>query len=375
MAMPSRRPALGELTESHFNYNAQCKPVNNAGFAKVSASSSHFKVPSSAFNFSSKIKRSFDEYDNEDQENVDPITLKGSAKKARGVDGEAVKPRHVVNFNLTTIKGDKVTESAKIARKTLGVKAKEASAKSPVASIAKIVKCPGIAARHRLGSKRIVRVEPHATNTEAPVSINAALAGTAQIMGSKTEQPTSMASIPPLNMAKANAARRAAKKQLGMGENGRKGHYFRIHEDTPDEEMAIVMEHHTNTLDISDDEGRGKYRDDDDKENVPPSGVPASAVRRVARKDMMTEEVRSPLGHLEASLYYAAGCDASSVINAPQEELPASDLVDFEFGSLEGELKEDIKSKLNEVEHAVVDHVAEESVAGGDAACNKSHII
>ncbi|KAI4217750.1 MAG: hypothetical protein LQ349_009046 [Xanthoria aureola] len=272
--------------------------------------------------------------------------------------------------------GDKVPESAKIARKTLGVKSKEGSAKSPVT---KNVKCQGIAARYRLGSKRIVRVEPHATNTEAPVSINAALAGTAPIMGAKTGKATPMVSIPPLNMAKANAARRAAKKQLGMGENGHKGHYFRIHEDTPDEEMAILMEHHTNTLDISDDEGRGKYRDDDDKENVPPPGMPASAVRRavrrVARKDMMTEEVRSPLGHLEASLYYAAGCDAASVINAPQEELPGSDLLDFEFGSLEGELKEDVKSKLSEVEHAVVDQVAEEAIAGNFVACNNSNII
>ncbi|KAL8867619.1 MAG: hypothetical protein Q9198_008452 [Flavoplaca austrocitrina] len=374
MAMPARRAALGELSESRFNYNAQCKPVKNAGFAKVSASS-HFKVPSTTFNFSSKIKRSFDEYDNEDQENVDPVTLKSSAKKARGVDGEAVKPRQLVNFNLTTIKGDKVTESAKIARKTLGVKSKEASAKSPATGTVKSVKCPGIAARHRLGSKRIVRVEPLTSNTAAPVSINAALAGTAQVIGTKAEQPSTMISIPPLNMAKANAARHAAKQRLGMGEKGRKGHYFSIHEDTPDEEMAILMEHHTNTLDISDDEGRGKYRDDDDKENIPPSGVPASAVRRVARKDMMTEEVRSPLGHLEASLYYAAGCDASSVINAPQEELPGSDLLNFDFGSLEGELKEDIKSKLNEVEHAVVDRVAEESVAGSDAASNISTLI
>ncbi|KAL8672915.1 MAG: hypothetical protein Q9168_002641 [Polycauliona sp. 1 TL-2023] len=331
MAMPARRAALGELTESRFNYSAQCKPVKNAGFAKVSASST-FKVPTSTFNFSSKIKRSFEEYDNEDQENVDPVNLKGSAKKARGVDGEAVKPRQLANFNLTTIKGDnKITESAKIARKTLGVKPKE--------SLGKNVKLPGIAARHRLGNKRVVRVEPVANLTEAPVSINAALAGNA-IMNAKPEKAAPMTTMPTLNMAKVHAVRQAAKQRLGLGEKGRKGHFFSIHEDTPDEEMAILMEHHTNTLDISDDEGRGKYRDDDDKENVPPAGVPASAVRRVARKDMMTEEVRAPLGHLEASLYYADGCDADSVIIAPQEELPGSDL---EFGSLEGEIKEDIK--------------------------------
>ncbi|KAL8686160.1 MAG: hypothetical protein Q9224_005533 [Gallowayella concinna] len=353
MAMPARR-ALGELSHTYVNHNAQYTPVNNA------ISTSHFKVPSSTFDFSSKIKRSFDNYDNdnEDQENMDPV--KGSAKKARGVDGEAVKPRQPTNFKLS--------ESTKVARKTLGVKSKEAI-KMPVV---KNVKCLGIAARHRLGSKRVVRVEPHPANTEAPISINAALSGMTEVaaVAAKPEPLASTTPLPSLNLAKALSARRAAKKNLGMGENGRKGHYFRIHEDTPDEEMGIIMEHHTNTLDISDDEGRGKYSDDDDKENVPP-GAPTSAVRvrRVARGDMMTEEVRAPLGYLDASLYYAPGCDASSVINAPQEDLPSSDL-DLEFGSLDGEVNEAIKSKLNEVETAVVEYIA-----GNNAACNKSNII
>ncbi|KAL8735031.1 MAG: hypothetical protein Q9166_001156 [cf. Caloplaca sp. 2 TL-2023] len=376
IAMPARRLTLGELSESRVNHKLgyKPKPVKNAGFAKVQASFSHFKVPSSTFNFSSKIKRSFDEYDNEDQENVDPAAMKSSAKKARGVDGEAVKPRQVINFNLTTIKGDTNPESAKVARKTLGVKAKDASTKSAVASAAKNVKCTGIAARHRLGSKRVVRVEPHVANSSAPLSINAALAGAPEVSNTKAEGSASMAAIPPLNLVKARAARLAAKKNLGMGERGREGHDFLIHEDTPDEESAILMEHRTNCLNISDDEGRGKFQDDD-KENVPPSGVPASAVRRcVSRRDMMTEEVRSPLGYLEASLYYTAGCDASSVINAPQEELPSSDHLDLEFGSLDGEVNEAIKSKLNEVEHAILDHAVEGSTAGTDAACNKSNV-
>lgn len=299
---------------------------------------------------------------------MDPLALNGSAKKARGFDGEAVKPR-VARFNMTTIKADKIPESAKIARKTLGVKSKDPVSKSPVA--AKNIKCLGIAARHRLSSKRVVRVEPHPTSTEAYISINAALSGVSQIADVQTEQPASMAALPALNLAKVLSSRRAAAAKKNFGENGRKGHYFRIHEDTRDEEMAILMEHHTNTLDISDDEGRGKYHDDDDKENVPPPGAPASAVRRVARADMMTEDVRSPLGCLEASLYYAPGCDASSVINAPQEELPELGL---EFGSLDAEVNEAIKSKLNEVETAVVDHAAVELVAGNDAACNKSNI-
>ncbi|KAL8797074.1 MAG: hypothetical protein Q9182_007266 [Xanthomendoza sp. 2 TL-2023] len=368
MVMPPRR-YLGELSQNYVPIK-RSKPINNVGLGKQAFSNSHFNVPSSTFDFSSKVKRSFDEYDNEDQENVDPV--KTPAKKARGADGEAVKPRQPTIFNLTTVQGGKLSESAKIARKTLGVKSKDATKFSTAGAVGKNAKCPGIAARHRLGSKRVVRVEPHPANAGAPISINAALSGVSNVVAAKPEpQPSaSTLALPSLNMAKANAARRAAKKLLGMGENGRQGHHFRIHEDTLDEEMAILMQHHTNTLDISDDEGRGKYSDDDNKENVPPPGVPASAVRRVARGDMMTEEVRSPLAYLEASLYYAPGCDASSVFNAPQEELPSPDLVDLEFGSLDGEVREVIKSKLNEVEYAVV-----ESVAGNNAACNKSNII
>ncbi|KAL8810010.1 MAG: hypothetical protein Q9223_002577 [Gallowayella weberi] len=361
MAMPARRRALGDLSHNVHNYDANYKPVKNVG--KQYFSTPTFKVPSSTFDFSSKIKRSFDEYDDEDRENVDPNM--GSAKKARGIDGEAVKSRQPTIFSLTTVQADQLSESAKIARKTLGVKSKEEVK-------AKSVKCPGIAARHRLGSKRVVRVEPHPTNAGAPISINAALSGVTNVVAAKPEpqQPSvSNTALPSLNMAKAFAARRAAKKLLGMGENGVKGHHFRIHEDTFDEMMAILMEHHTNTLDISDDEGRGKYSDDDNKENIPPPGVPASAVRRVARRDM-TDDVRSPLAHLEASLYYASGYDASSAFDAPQEELPSPDLVDLDFGSLDGEVKEAIKSKLNEVENAFV-----ESVAGTDAACNNSNII
>lgn len=79
-------------------------------------------MPSCDFNFSSKVKRTFDTYDSEDQENVDPATLSGSGKKAKGSDGAAVKPRQVTHFSLTTVKKPAVTESSKIARATLGVK-------------------------------------------------------------------------------------------------------------------------------------------------------------------------------------------------------------------------------------------------------------
>ena len=48
MAMPARRPALGELSESRFNYNAHCKPVKNGmllytySILHILLSNSHF---------------------------------------------------------------------------------------------------------------------------------------------------------------------------------------------------------------------------------------------------------------------------------------------------------------------------------------------
>ncbi|KAL8711700.1 MAG: hypothetical protein Q9220_003871 [cf. Caloplaca sp. 1 TL-2023] len=341
VAMPAPRRALGELSESRYKSCVMTKNIQNAVIANQGICSK-FNVPSSTFDFSSKIKRSFDSYDddNENQENVDPALLLGSGKKAKGHDGEAVKAHKPTHFNLLTIK-----ESAKIARSTLGVKSKgkgHLSKSSPPASAHK-TKYSGIAGRHQLGGKRVVRIDPFAktsVESKAPVSIDAALMGTVNAPATK----------PVLDIM----------PRMGKGTKSR---HFVIHEDTPDEEMANLMEHSTCTLDISDDESRGKFHDDNDKENVPPPGAPAAAVRTVARRDMMTEEVRSPLGSLEAAAYYAADCDASSFIDAPQEALP--EILDLQFGSIDGELRGDIKSKLNQVENAVISTISEAGEAGG----------
>lgn len=287
-------------------------------------------------------------YDNEDQENVDPVTLVGSGKKARGLDGEAIKPRHVPQFDLTTVKDSAVPESTKIARSTLGVKPRTSASAKP----------SGLASRHRRGGMRLVRASPHAEGAaNAPAA---------------ADMPVSL----PVNgilMTTAKTTNSSVKDRLASlrtGHKSRKGQDFTIYEDTPFDEMSNLMQHSAHTLDISDDEKCGKFWDDSDKENVPPPGCPSSAVRSVARRDMMTEEVRSPLTHLETSLYYAAGCDAKSVIDAPQEALPGSELLDLEFGSIDGELLGDTKAKLTKVEDAA------ESVAGSadDAACSKFNI-
>jgi hypothetical protein len=103
---------------------------------------------------------------------------------------------------------------------------------------------------------------------------------------------------------------------------------FKIHEDTPDEELGNLMEFSTQTLDISDDESRRIEKDFRGKENIPPMDFPDASPVRLAvaaappatRKDMMTDEPRTPLGSLDAREYYAEGCDVNSYIIVPADK-------------------------------------------------------
>ena len=135
------------------------------------------------------------------------------------------------------------------------------------------------------------------SQTSQPFSIDAALAGT----------------VPALALKSKSGPRT-------------RGWHFDIHEDTPDEEMANLMEHSTCTLDISDDEAGSPLKGDkDNKENIPPVDGPAAVLDIVTqvtatRRDMMTDEPRKPLGDLVTQDFYAADCDATSVILIPAED-------------------------------------------------------
>lgn len=119
-----------------------------------------------------------------------------------------------------------------------------------------------------------------------------------------------------------------------------KGWFFEIHEDTPEQEAANLMEHSASVLDISsDDDAETKARNDElakGKENIPPPDFalaqPQTASANAvddgeeteieepvklrlckASKHAMDED-RRPLGDLRPSDFYAAGCDATSYI-------------------------------------------------------------
>lgn len=94
------------------------------------------------------------------------------------------------------------------------------------------------------------------------------------------------------------------------------------------------------SLDISDDESKNKA-EDRGKENIDPNepsvtvtrsmAASTSAIKapRVTRKDMMTDEPRTPLGDLNAAEYYGEGLDATSVVLVQEDEdaVPESEAV------------------------------------------------
>lgn len=105
---------------------------------------------------------------------------------------------------------------------------------------------------------------------------------------------------------------------------------FNIHVDTEQEEMTNLMQHSTTTLDISDDESKGRV-DGRGKENIPPHelGILMPQPQQVTtdfadtRKNIMTEEPRSPLGELATSDYYGPGCNVMSFALVYDDEADA----------------------------------------------------
>jgi hypothetical protein len=109
-----------------------------------------------------------------------------------------------------------------------------------------------------------------------------------------------------------------------------KSWFFDIYEESEEQQDYTInewnMTQSATILDISDAESKAKNNSDRGKENVDPNEVSAPVTRsmaatastvkaqRVTRKDMMTDEPRTPLGDLDASDYYGEGLDATSVV-------------------------------------------------------------
>lgn len=174
-----------------------------------------------------------------------------------------------------------------------------------------------------------------------------------------------------------------------------KGWFFEIHEDTPEQEAANLMEHSASVLDISsDDDVDTKQRNEEQergKENIPPLDFLLSQPRvhspaeesldevkveepvkrprlRKFVQDAM-EEDRRPLGDLVASDFYAEGCDASSYVTVDAGiEKPSCLSKEFDFScpspaEEKEEVEEDVKVVVdNENVAPVAETVAEVAI-------------
>jgi hypothetical protein len=263
------------------------------------------------------LKRRHASPDNSDSENVDPNILKSLNKRKRADFGDDVTTSKSARYSLTTIPSIKTRP---LATPTLTPRLDTSKVVAPASAPAAAGRSP-TRSKHQ-GTLPRKRFAPPQFGTKSPhLSIAAALSGT--------------------------LAHKKSKKIRTIEESTPKSWFFDIYEETEEQQEYTVnewtMTQSATILDISDDESKARDRADRGKENVPPSDVlvpsgtasqlSASSKVPSSRKDMMTDEPRTPLGDLNAADYYPEGLDASSVVlvqddvTGPEKESPIDQVV------------------------------------------------
>lgn len=297
--------------------------------------------------------------ESEDSENIDPAIFNSPSKRSKNTDGAPVKsPRFTLNTSSAvrpTITAKKhVSLSVPTTTTTTPISASRGSPKH---------KRMGLLSKgRRASSSPFRRIDPPSFSTvigDLPFSIDEALKGS--IASYKPKAPAVAPAPPAVDVV----------PQQHMP----KSWFFEIHEDTPEEEAANLMEHSASVLDISSDDDANTRRRDEErekgKENIPPpehlanipagnsssaaSGIQQDSVgnpvttkaarsRKHMDPDAMVED-RAALGELPAQDFYADGLDASSnVIVAgdvisPQKPSGLSKEFDFAVPSPKGKLE------------------------------------
>ena len=300
-ATPVRKP-FGVLDGSKLRSLQSIKNCQNGRVANASHGTELLTGPAlSTASAPSSLKRRHVSPDNSDSENVDPDVLKSLNKRKRADFADDVSTSKSARYSLSTVPSSKplpfassnLTPRLDTGRAIAPASAPAAAGRSPTRS------------KHR-GTLPRKRFAPPQFGTRAPpVSIAAALSGT--------------------------LAHKKSKKIRRIDEYQPKSWFFDIYEETEAQQDYTVKEwtmtQSATILDISDDEGKAQDRADRGKENIPPNDVPvvlattttttqSSTLTKVpsSRKDMMTDELRTPLGDLNAADYYPEGLDASSVV-------------------------------------------------------------
>lgn len=311
-----------------------------------------------------KRQRGPEIFEDVDSENVDPSVFLSPSKKSKTgsvFDLDFVKPS---KFSLVSspVKSSSLnaTPSIPSGRKILSP---SSTAKStPITSSRGSPKHKRISAitKRRASSSPFRRVDPPSFSQSSPAlpfSIDAALSGT-------------ISGYTPKSTVTATPATAPAQNPVSTIEDSMpKGWFFEIHEDTPEQEAANLMEHSASVLDISsDDDFATKQRNEElerGKENIPPPDFLASQPRMHATaegeaqpteepvkrprlrkfiQDAMDED-RRPLGDLAPSEFYGEGCDASSYVTVDAGiEKPSGLSKEFDFSCTTPEKEEVVEA-------------------------------
>lgn len=253
------------------------------------------------------MKRRAASPENSDSENVDPNLLDSIGKRKRSAFDDDVSASKASRFSLSQKPATKPRPSCTVSTPRIDTLQSTAPLSAPPAA----GRSPTKPKKNGLGQPRR-RFAPPPFGTKSPaLSISAALNGT--------------------------LASKKSRKVRTIEESKPKSWFFDIFEE-PEQVQNDRMNEWTISqsaisLDISDDESKSKERTDRGKENVDPNEVSAPVTRSMAaakaasqdlRKDIMTDEARSPLSDLNPAEYYAEGLDATSVVLV-QEDVQADE--------------------------------------------------
>ncbi|KAH7396158.1 hypothetical protein BKA66DRAFT_566663 [Pyrenochaeta sp. MPI-SDFR-AT-0127] len=321
-----------------------------------------------------KRQRAPEIFEDVESENMDPSVFSSPTKKSKmSSDAGFVKPAKFSLFTspaaprISTVNASPAVPSI---RKALSSPSTANS--TPITSSRgspKHKRIHAISKHRRASSSPFRRVDPPSFSQSSPVlpfSIDAALSGTIQGYTPKPAVTATPVSAPVQHVST-------------LEDSMPKGWFFEIHEDTPEQEAANLMEHSASVLDISsDDDAETKQKNEDlerGKENIPPPDFLAAQHRARTDADAMDTELqadvqpdepvkrprlrqlvqdamdedRKPLGDLAPSEFYGEGCDASSYVTVDTGiEKPSSLSKEFDFSCSTPEKSHEEREELVE---------------------------
>ncbi|KAL1593810.1 hypothetical protein SLS60_010542 [Paraconiothyrium brasiliense] len=340
-------------------------------------------------------------FEDDDSENVDPSIFNSPTKKSRTTDGSS-KPSKFSLVPSPLKAREPLTASPCIPSIRKALSSPNTTTSTPINHSRGSPKHKRIGAlsKRRASTSPFRRVDPPSFSAHSspalPFSIDAALSGTIPNYTPKPVATPTPAPVP--DFAPAASSNH-------VEDSMPKSWFFEIHEDTPEQEAANLMEHSASVLDISsDDDAATKARNEDlerGKENIPPpdftlsqsqprspsldSAVPGAGVKmprlREVKQDAMDED-RKPLGDLPAAEFYGDGCDAKTFVTVDAGiERPSGLSKEFEFNcpTPEKAPPAPIEEPLEKAEEAVAVHADENDfpIAQEEAALSASepHVV